>query len=177
MSILAIRSKRRQEKVSVPKYCLKQQSFTIIFVIQLMRKYVLATIQQRWWRRQWGRPERTNMFCKQNNNSTRTFFAFRYTTQPASHRVLYLGLKWKVWLQGRLARLWRIKFSSKRLGYGGHKHSMTYFNSFLSWARSVRLNLFPDKPPSMHIYVACVTGASFSGHMKHAWLMATNSCY
>ena len=42
MSILAIRSNRGQEAVSMHKYGLKKQNWIIIFRIQLMRKQVLA---------------------------------------------------------------------------------------------------------------------------------------
>ena len=40
MTILAIRCNRRQETVSVPRYSLKKQTWTIIFRIQLMRRHI-----------------------------------------------------------------------------------------------------------------------------------------
>ena len=42
MSIFSIRSNRRQETASVPKYRIKYQNWGIIFVIQLMQRHVLA---------------------------------------------------------------------------------------------------------------------------------------
>ena len=42
ISILAIRSNRRQETVSMLKYCLKWQNWTIIFGVQLMRRHLTA---------------------------------------------------------------------------------------------------------------------------------------
>ena len=40
ISILAIRRNSRQETVSMLKYCLKQQNWTIIFRVQLMRRHL-----------------------------------------------------------------------------------------------------------------------------------------
>ena len=42
MSILVIHCNRRQEALSMPKYGLQQQNWTIIFGIQFMPKKVLA---------------------------------------------------------------------------------------------------------------------------------------
>ena len=45
MSILAIRSNRRSETISMPSYGLKDQNWPIIFGIQLMRIHVLAFLK------------------------------------------------------------------------------------------------------------------------------------
>ena len=42
LSILAIRSNRQQETVSIAKYSLISQNSAVIFGFQLMRKHVLA---------------------------------------------------------------------------------------------------------------------------------------